>query len=361
MKARELPTYDKLLLPLLEYAKDGRDIALDVAEKYLAEKFKLTEEERRRKKPSGRETIFRDRIFWARLYLKRAGLISYTEKEAHYKITEEGKKFLEEKNPATLNTKILMEFFPSFKQWQDEIKYSKKITRKGKKTASPQEYLGIVILIDTLGTKGILKKRDPNKIREEWREFIKNMNEKAIQEFKKLGNFSFDTFSDTILITVGIKEKEYPLYKISGFLRSFVIESMRIDRPIRGCISVGPIIKDDKIILGDAIDEAVVYHHLPQWVGISASPSAHIEIEKLYHENREKTNLYFQKYDLPLKMSVEQGAWVINWPRLVEKEIEIREILAKRILETKSDIGNALKWRNTVNFFEHVMEEIDDS
>jgi len=356
MKPNNLPTFEELLLPLLEYAEDGHDVTLNDAEEFLAKKFGLTEEERNRKKPSGRQAIFIDRIFWARLYLKRAGLISYTEKEAHYKITDEGKKFLKEEQPTTLNTKILMKSFPSFKQWQDEIKYSKKITRKGKKTKIPPEYLGIVILIDALGTKGIVKKIDPNVVREEWRNFTKHMNEKATQEFKGLGNFSFDTFSDTILITVGIKEKEYPLYKISGFLRPFIIESMKIRRPIRGCISVGQIIKDDTIILGDAIDEAVDYNLLlPQWVGISACPSAHIEIEKLHQRNQELTKTYFQKYDIPLKMSVEQGAWAINWPRLEEKGIEIRKILEAGNLKTKADIGNALKWRNTINFFEHVI------
>lgn len=358
MTAGDLPTSDDMMLHMLKFAKNGQDVSLSEIEKYLIEKFDLNDKQVKMKKRSGKETILVNRIYWTRLQLKWAGLISYTDKKAHYRITEEGKIFLNTTpKPRELNAKILMEKFPSFKNWQNEINYSKKLRREKKKSAkSLMKYYGVVILIDSLGTKGIWAKNNPEKVRNEWKEFTEEMRDKAYEELGSTSKVSFDTFSDTIIITVRTDQEKYPLYDVSQFLRPFILESMKIDRPIRGCFSVGEIFKADKIILGEAIDEADEYHRLPQWVGISACPSAHVEIEKLYREDQEKTDSFFQKYDVPLEQSVELGAWAINWPRIDDEETRIDKKIDEN-LEKRLDIKNALKWRNTANFFEHVVKQ----
>ena len=157
---------------------------------------------------------------------------------------------------------------------------------------------------------------------------------------------------------------ESALSEISSVLSSLIVESMIIQRPLRGCISIGNIIKGKFLILGNAIDEAEEYHALTQWIGISATASAHREIEKISTKNMMNQSFVFQKTDIPLNSSVEQNAWAVNWPDSADPE-QIKQMSKKwgQKFETMdevfhanikniSKIRNSLKWRNTIKFFE---------
>ena len=352
----DLPNFEELMFPLLEYAKDGKIHSINDAEKHLAKKLNLTVEQQNRKKQSGYETFFLGRLRWARLYLRKAGLINDAKKKAHYKITESGKKFLKGRKK-TLNSKILMDY-PDFKKWQDKISLDKKTSKE--KTSKGR---GIVVLLDFLGTKGMWKEDKSEKVIEKWITFIQSFENVITTKLKPFGKTSFDAFSDTIIITVITKRIESALCKISNILSSFIIESMIIQRPLRGCISVGEIIKGKFLVLGNAIDEAEEYYELPQWVGISAAPSAHSEIEEM-HERHSKNSYVFRKVSIPLRSSLEQNAWAVNWADFVDPQ-KIQQLSKhwRETFETMDDVfyanmknlstlGSALKWRNTLKFFE---------
>ncbi|APT75139.1 restriction endonuclease [Marinitoga sp. 1137] len=108
-----IPTYDKLMLPLLKLLSDRNVYDLKTCEEILAEKLGITDEERIQTLKSGKR-IFYDRIGWAKTYLKKAGLIENVER-GKFKITEEGLKLLQE-NPEEINNKMLLKY-DSFKKF----------------------------------------------------------------------------------------------------------------------------------------------------------------------------------------------------------------------------------------------------
>jgi len=352
----DIPNFEELMFPLLEYAKDGKIHSINDAEKHLAKKLNLTAEQRNRKKQSGYETFFLGRIRWARLYLRKAGLISDVKKKAHYKITESGKKFLKG-GKKTLSSKILLDY-PDFKKWQDKISLDRKTSEE-----KPSKGRGIVVLLDFLGTKGMWKENKSETAIKKWIDFIQRFEDVITTKLKLFGKTSFDAFSDTIIITVITKRIEPALCEISNILSSFIIESMIIQRPLRGCISVGDIIKGKFLVLGNAIDEAEEYYELPQWVGISATPSAHREMEEM-HERHPKNSSVFRKVNIPLRSSIEQNAWAVNWvdfidPQKIQKlskywgeTFETMDDIFYANMKNLSKLGGALKWRNTLKFFE---------
>ena len=91
-----IPTYEQIMLPFLEYLSDDKTHSLNDAHNYLSKKFNLSESEIRELLPSGRQAIFRNRIGWARTYLKKAGLLD-SPKRAHFNITKRGHELLNEK------------------------------------------------------------------------------------------------------------------------------------------------------------------------------------------------------------------------------------------------------------------------
>ena len=81
-----IPKYEEIMLPLLKYLSDGQEHGLGETHDALARQFKLTDEELRELLPSGKQTIFRNRVGWARTYMKKAGLI-ISSKRAHFRIS----------------------------------------------------------------------------------------------------------------------------------------------------------------------------------------------------------------------------------------------------------------------------------
>lgn len=96
--------------------------------------IKLTDEDLPGLLPSGKQSVFSNRIGWCRIYLKKDGLIE-SPKKAHFMLTKAGKGVLEsgeEINNGTLRK------FPSF------IKFIDGDTKKAKDSSEEKEALSNV-------------------------------------------------------------------------------------------------------------------------------------------------------------------------------------------------------------------------
>jgi restriction system protein len=109
-----IPDYQSLMLPVLSTSLDGEIRIGDVVER-LAEKLGLTPEERSQLLPSGKQTVFANRVHWAKTYLAKAGLIEST-RRGHFKITPRGRQAIEAQ-PARIDNDFLSQF-EEFEKWR---------------------------------------------------------------------------------------------------------------------------------------------------------------------------------------------------------------------------------------------------
>ena len=114
-----IPDYQTCMLPFLRFLSDGAEHTLLAAEDSLADHFKLTPAERAELLPSGQQGVFKNRIGWARTYLKKAALLE-SPKRGVFKITDRGLKTLASK-PSRIDVKYL-EQFPEFIEFRDASK-----------------------------------------------------------------------------------------------------------------------------------------------------------------------------------------------------------------------------------------------
>ncbi|MBV8666302.1 MAG: restriction endonuclease [Burkholderiaceae bacterium] len=114
-----IPDYQSCMLPFLSFLSDGHEHTLREAEDKLATHFSLTSAERVKLLPSGQQGIFKNRIGWARTYLKKAGLIEAT-KRGVFKITQRGLQSIASK-PSKIDVKYL-EQFPEFIEFRESSK-----------------------------------------------------------------------------------------------------------------------------------------------------------------------------------------------------------------------------------------------
>ena len=106
-----VPKYDELMKPLLVAVQDGEVYKMKDVTSMLAQQLNLSAEDLAELLPSGRQTVFKNRVSWAKTYLKKAGLLD-SPARATIVITDAGKKVVAD-NPEKIDSKYL-EQFPSF-------------------------------------------------------------------------------------------------------------------------------------------------------------------------------------------------------------------------------------------------------
>ncbi len=114
-----IPDYQSIMLPLLKLAGDEQEHKISEVTDMLADQFELSDEERKVLIPSGRQSLFYNRVGWARTYLVKAGLLEKT-RRGYIKITERGLELLKE-NPNEITAKFLRRY-PEFIEFQSTDK-----------------------------------------------------------------------------------------------------------------------------------------------------------------------------------------------------------------------------------------------
>lgn len=107
-----IPDYQALMRPVLACAAAGETRIGDAVEE-IAEKLGLTPDERAQLLPSGKQTMFANRVRWAKTYLVKAGLAEGT-RRGYFRITPRGHAALADAT-ATINNAYL----DQFKEFQD--------------------------------------------------------------------------------------------------------------------------------------------------------------------------------------------------------------------------------------------------
>ena len=88
-----IPDFQSVMRPVLQAVGDGVPLPLSALRVRIADVFKLTEEERKERLPSGNQTVINNRVGWARTYLNKAGLLTIPNK-GMVQITDRGREAL---------------------------------------------------------------------------------------------------------------------------------------------------------------------------------------------------------------------------------------------------------------------------
>lgn len=136
-----VPTFDKMLRPLLELSVAG-DIRRRTAPEEMSQYFHLTDKERSERIPSGKSTVVGNRTGWAMTFLTKGNLIEKVAPKT-YRATSFGKTFLST-HPSTIAVKDLR----GLPEWEANWKTRKKaqaqsghLTDEATENATPLESL----------------------------------------------------------------------------------------------------------------------------------------------------------------------------------------------------------------------------
>lgn len=116
-----IPNYQQCMRPFLEIVKEGGGSEVTLSHVYdeIADRFSLTEEERERTLPSGKQRVLHNRVGWSRTYLTKTKLLE-APRRGHFIITQRGLDALA--NPATT---IDVNYLKQFEEYDEFVGSSK--------------------------------------------------------------------------------------------------------------------------------------------------------------------------------------------------------------------------------------------
>ena len=129
-----IPDYQSLMLPVLVGSAKG-EVRIGSVVDYLADELGLTPEERSELLPSGQQTIFSNRVHWAKSYLSKAGLVEIT-RRGYFQITPRGEEVLRS-SPPKIDNKFLTQF-QEFRQFRERS--SGAVEPQGEESSSTLEH-----------------------------------------------------------------------------------------------------------------------------------------------------------------------------------------------------------------------------
>src|SRR3954452_17422029 len=106
-----IPDFQAVMLPLVESLADGKERTMRDLTDLLSGRFELTEQGQQEVLPSGQQSIFSNRVAWAKSHLKYAGLLENPTR-GRVRISDLGRKVLSER-PRAIGVKFLKRF-PSY-------------------------------------------------------------------------------------------------------------------------------------------------------------------------------------------------------------------------------------------------------
>ncbi len=136
-----IPDYQTLMLPVLHAVAEGKEHVVNDIVTMLADQFQLTKDDRAATLSNG-ETVFHNRVWWARTYLLKAGLVE-SPMRGMIRITSRGLGVLE-KPPSHIDNKFLMQF-SEFEQWKlrpgTKKETEKEVAEEIGESGTPQEII----------------------------------------------------------------------------------------------------------------------------------------------------------------------------------------------------------------------------
>jgi hypothetical protein len=238
------------------------------------------------------------------------------------------------------------------------------------KNARMQE--GVVVFLDALGVKGIWARADPEIVVSSWEEVLKRLRD-SIEKSPKMGsigdkpeplNYNIAAFSDTVILTLKCTDDpaaHIPL--VAKIVSDVFFYALIKGIYFRGVIAIGKFYQSKTLMIGPAIDEAAEWYTQPEWMGVSAAPSASFGLSRL-EDQKANVSKWFVKYDIPSKGGPQKAEWALAWPTNTPKgpttstsNLTTRGLILDAFANRPISVAAAQKYKNTLAFFDCVSSQ----
>jgi hypothetical protein len=152
--------------------------------------------------------------------------------------------------------------------------------------------------------------------------------------------------SDTIIITIPTSQSSAIAETFELLIQPF-IESLSLRMLLRGVISYGTYYISERLVIGEALDDAAYHHNKIDWIGIALSPS--LSGKRGINTLVGRSFTYYPS--IPHK-DRPYGGLVLNWPDFDADRV------CYSILQSESKNGkDPKKYENTFVFYKRIVDD----
>ena len=226
-----------------------------------------------------------------------------------------------------------------------------------------------VAILDALGADHYSREQVERflKSRDAVAEGIEKSAEKSLKDFKlnRLGRF---VFQDTLILTYETDgDDDFNALLVFGHvLRLFQWQSLLSNILLRGAFSHGEVFKIEEstnTVMGPVVSDAAAWHQRAEWVGVHATPSTSIFLQKIEEAHSRSMPFLFVNHKIPFKKGQEPlKLKALNWPKgmYLSAERDYRRARAQ-LLDVLARIGapydSEMKHFNTIEFFDKIAND----
>ena len=134
-----IPKYNEMYSSILDLLKDGAPHTIGEIKEYVANAMCITDSDRKERLPSGKSTVFNNRVGWARTYLNKAGLLN-SHSRGVWTISSEGKRLILEEPHLKIDNDYLMRY-DSFRDFRTRGNTDENIDIVEMSTDTPQDQM----------------------------------------------------------------------------------------------------------------------------------------------------------------------------------------------------------------------------
>ena len=183
-----------------------------------------------------------------------------------------------------------------------------------------------------------------------------------------MDRFGCFIFQDTLILTY-LTDGDGDLKSLNTFghvLRFFQCQSLLCDILLRGALSHGNIFKIDEntnTVMGPVVSDAAAWHQRAEWVGVHATPSTSILLQKIEEVQSGSMRFLFVDHDIPFKKGQEPlKLKAINWPKRMylsngKDYRKARAQLLGVLARIGAPYGSEMKHFNTIDFFDKIAKD----
>jgi hypothetical protein len=142
---------------------------------------------------------------------------------------------------------------------------------------------------------------------------------------------------------------------------------------LRGAMSIGKFFRSRSLVIGPAVDDAVQWHAVADWIGVIMTPSASYELDYLVDVHvgsdersavwlRDVSPHLFERYDVPRSGGgTIEDCLALAWPRRWQQEQDTeafwpRDQLLRAFAKAPISVEAEPKYRHTLDFYDHVVQ-----
>ncbi len=227
-----------------------------------------------------------------------------------------------------------------------------------------EEQIGVVVMLDILGTKSVLARTSADAFLPAWENTISYFRRAVDTAVNTLGDLCTDymvaAFSDTLIVTLAGPDVDALLTLVGDVLAQPFSVALGTQIFLRGVVSTGVYYRSrsEPTVIGPALDEAAAWYEQTDWAGIAAAPSTRFHLDRIASVTQQERVGAFRRYPVPWKSRVSAAdSWAVSWPELWQTEHAVDpRVDLLTILAVPPIIGDVLeKYLHILKFYDTVI------